>query len=462
VHVHSFRRWLAVLVTATVAGCQTYEPHPLDLPAHVASWSQRAPESETVRAVAERLAAADASETTFDPADGLTLDEATIVALVYNADLRVERLRAGVSVASAGHAGRWNDPEAFAEVQRIVENVPEQWIVFTGLSITFPTSGALEAEQARADGAAEADRQRVAEHEWALRGTLRDGWTEWSVLRMRIEETERLIAQLESIVASTRRLAEAGEISRPEAGLFEIELTSRRMDLRRLEGDALAHEQRLRALLGLTPEAPVTFMPGLAAAPPPMSSTNARQRAADANPTLVRLAADYEVAELTLHREIRKQYPDLTIGPSYQYEDGRSRVGFVSGLPLPIFNANVRGIAEARAERDVARAAYETAYERVAGQLAGDFIRLGTLQIQRRESEATLVPLVDDQVDDARRLLAIGEGDGLVLLESLLRAHDTKMRLLDLHHDEARTASNITQHIGPMAPAAPASNESTP
>ena len=115
-HVHSFRRWLAVTVTAAAAGCQTYEPRPLDLPGHVAAWSQRAPESETVRAFAERLAAADASETTtFDPADGLTLDEATLVALVYNADLRVERLRAGVSAASAGHAGRWDDPEAFTE-----------------------------------------------------------------------------------------------------------------------------------------------------------------------------------------------------------------------------------------------------------------------------------------------------------------------------------------------------------
>ena len=40
---------------------------------------------------------------------------------------------------------------------------------------------------------------------------------------------------------------------------------------------------------------------------------------------LRRLREEYEVAEHALHREIRKQYPDLTIGPLYETDQGQSQ-----------------------------------------------------------------------------------------------------------------------------------------
>ena len=47
----------------------------------------------------------------YDPSDGLELEEAELVALVFNPDLRIERLRVERAAAVAGHAGRWNDPQ---------------------------------------------------------------------------------------------------------------------------------------------------------------------------------------------------------------------------------------------------------------------------------------------------------------------------------------------------------------
>jgi len=60
-----------------------------------------------------------------------------------------------------------------------------------------------------------------------------------------------------------------------------------------------------------------------------------------------------------------------------------------------------------------------------------------------------VAPLIDRQLEDARRLLGLGEGGGLVLLESLVRAHDTKMRLIDVWHDEARAHATISYLAGP-------------
>ena len=77
---------------------------------------------------------------------------------------------------------------------------------------------------------------------------------------------------------------------------------------------------------------------------------------------LARLRAEYRAAEETLRREVREQYPDLTIGPAAELDRGDALLGVSISLPIPILNANRQGIARAHASREVARAAFETAY----------------------------------------------------------------------------------------------------
>jgi hypothetical protein len=66
---------------------------------------------------------------------------------------------------------------------------------------------------------------------------------------------------------------------------------------------------------------------------------------------LVRLGG----AEHALHAEIRKQYPDLKLGPAYTNEEGLDRFGIVAGISIPLWNRNRKGIAEAESVRDEVR-----------------------------------------------------------------------------------------------------------
>jgi CRISPR system Cascade subunit CasA len=68
---------------------------------------------------------------------------------------------------------------------------------------------------------------------------------------------------------------------------------------------------------------------------------------------LVRLGG----TEHALHAEIRRQYPDLKLGPAYVNEEGLDRFGLVAGISIPLWNRNRKGIAEAEAARDEARLA---------------------------------------------------------------------------------------------------------
>ncbi len=429
-----------------LAGCQSYQSKPLDLTSHHDAWSARTPADEPVRAFAERLAES-GQPSVFDPTDGLSLAEGELVALVFNPDLRLARLRVGVSAATAEYAGLWDDPQFTVSFLSVTESVSNPYFITPGLAFTVPISGRLDAEKNRADASLEVELTRVAEMEWAIRIEVRQAWLRWSAVRLRAEQTEQLLASIESLVRSTLRLAEAGEMLRTEAALFTIERANSSRALLRFRGESAEAEQHLRALLGLSPDAPLELQPTLVAATDTDEPT--AESAAERNLTLARLRDEYEVAERTLYREVREQYPDLTIGPLAEFDRGQTLLGFSLALPIPILNANKQGIAQANAERELARAAFETEYERLVGSLAATRVRVDTLREQREFIESEIVPLVDRQLGDAQRLLGLGEGGGLILLESLSRVRQTQMELIQTRLDESLAEADLSRLVGP-------------
>lgn len=431
-------------LSVVLSGCQRYQPRSLDPEEHRARWLERSPQSAGVVEFAQQLADSGDPVSEYDPSDGITCAEAELIALVFNPELRLARLRAGVTAATAEHAGLWDDPEFSIDFLRITESVSTPWVITPGLAFTIPISGRLEVEKSRADAALRAELTRVAEDEWRVRHEVRQIWLAWSAALLRAQETSRLIESMGGLTDSTTRLAEAGELPRTEAALFVIERSQRQQERTRLEGEAAVAEQRLRMLLGLSPSAPLELLPSIDL---PNDSVEGREIASSLE--LRQLREEYEVAEHALHREIRKQYPDLTIGPLYETDQGQSRIGFLGAIPLPILNANRQGIAEATAERELAHAAFETTAEQLEGSLAVARAESRMLRAEYEELASVIGPMIDRQVSDATRLVELGEGGGLVLLESLIRSHDTKLNIIDLRRELALAAAEEHFLLGP-------------
>lgn len=431
-----------------ITGCQTYEPKPLDLTSHSQHWHSRTPSNKEVRKFALSLTNTNSPRhTEFNPMNGLTLSEGELVALVFNPDLRMARMRASVAQATAPYAGRWQDPIFNLNILKIADSIPDPWYISSALSLTVPISGRLNAEKLLAASEVYAELERIAESEWNVIRNLRESWLSWSAYQLKMEQTKAIIHELDAIVESTALLAELGELLKTEAILFAIERETRRTELDRIKADLAEEAQTIRSLLGLSPNAPLELLPSLS-----IESTFSKDDSMEnRNPTLARLRSEYEVAERTLHREVRKQYPDLTIGPQIESDAGQSRIGFVGGIPLPILNSNRGGIAGARAERDLARAAFETTYERITGHLAGLRTRLKGIHIRRIAMETTIVPMVDQQLTDAYQLLELGEGSSLVMLESFVRAYEVKLKLIDTQLDDSLTQNAIHFLMGPSA-----------
>lgn len=445
--------WVLCALSA-LSACQTYERRPLDLNTARDAWLSRSPSDPTVRQFAATLdlAAGDPLANTFDPSDGLTLAEAEVVLLVFNPDLRQSRLQADVTRAIASHAGLWQDPVLGVDLERVVSNAggANPWVAASTLSLTIPISGRLEAEKARAGADLIAALDRLAAQEWAARSALQELWVEWSSSRTRLDLTQQLVAHLRDVVALADQQADAGSMTRIDARVFRVELAGREADLIAITARAQELELQLKAMLGMPPHGDITLVPTLAIAPRTTDTLELHSLLEASNPELAAIRAEYEVAEQSLRTEVRKQYPDLTLGPGYSSDQGDNRVLLGLSLPIPLWNRNQQGVAQAAASREVARGRFETTYEHLSMQLELALIRLESGRSQRALIESSVVPLADAQEADVARVAALGRVDPLMLLESLKTQYAVKLRLIDARSAESLGAVRLNELIGPV------------
>lgn len=426
-----------LLILSWISGCKTYQPAPLDLADYQQNKLKRSPSMNSVQDFARRLNSAQPdSPLHFEPQDGLTLGEAEIVALVLNPELRIQRLRANVALAESKYAGRWEDPSLNLNLLKIRESIPDPWYINPTLTFTIPLSGRLRVAKALAESKHQVELDRAYEAEREVIKNLRDEWSHWSSLDLKINETRSALSELDAVIETTERLAELGEMPRPESRLFLMERAQHRDQLLDLEARSEESWIQIHTLMGLLPDAEIHLEPQIKrsdTAVPDIELLIAN------NPTLERLRSEYEVAEKQFQLEVRKQYPDLVLGPQAETDGGQKRIGIGATLPIPVLNANRGPIAVARAERDLARAAFETEYDQLESRLTILHRQLRSAQSRLEIMENTLIPLTDRQLKEAWQLLELGEQDGLVLLESLSRSIEVRTRLIDLHLKLATT-----------------------
>lgn len=438
---------LALALLAAAGGCQSYQPSPVDLLAHRAAFLARLPDAGEVAAMRDSLGETGRSSTPVDLTDGLSLDEAELVALVLNADLRTARLKAGVAGSSALHAGLWDDPTIGIDLTRIIESVQNPWKLAASIGLTIPISGRLELEKQRASLAHQATLTQVAEQEWRVRMDVRRAWLRWASSEAQLTAMGEFVGRIDAVLEIVSALESAGEMARTEARLFKIERASRRSELAMLELETRSALLEIRQLLGLPPASTMVLTPGgtnVGPVPAPVQETLAERN------LLIQVAqAQYEVAERELEVEVRKQYPDLGIAPGYGLDDGQDEVLLGLSIPIPVFNANRQGIAVARAQRELARAELEQTLERVLQQIQLSTVRYEAAKEQRELLEMELLPLVDGQYADSRKLVELGEISGLLLLESLSRQQAANVRVIDVRRQEGLAAIELQALAGP-------------
>ncbi len=321
----------AIAAAALLSGCQSYEPRVID-------WDE-----EMLKGVTNEVRFA-------------SPDDAALLALAGNREINALRLKAANTQAVVKEYGWWEDPSLDFDLMRIVNPCDHPVIGGASLAFTIPLSGVPEKEREAASAYAEADRAKIVAAELRLAAQARKSAIRLAAFR----EKERVLAAYDADVRIARsrsnveKLHDAGEVTARELAGMRRAAHARRHALMDVARDIAAEETALLRLCGLVPGARVnvSFAPSV---PPCVTTDAVRMSDLLRHAEVAAALADFGGSEKELEAEIRKQYPDLKLGPAYANEEGLDRIGLVAGVTLPLWNRNRKGIAKAKAARDEAR-----------------------------------------------------------------------------------------------------------
>ena len=173
-------------------------------------------------------------------------------------------------------------------------------------------------------------------------------WSLLVALHARIQIKQKLDKQLAALNPTAQTLLAAGELPATEAAQLELEQLRLRAEIAQLAAEQTRTRLLLMRQLGFHPKTRVQLdfaEPEHARMPAIHEADLVR------HPRVQEKLAHLSAAEADLRTEIRRQYPDITLGPAGGYEEGDFRAGLSFCMTLPLWNRNRLAIAKSDAER---------------------------------------------------------------------------------------------------------------
>ncbi|MBQ9740682.1 MAG: TolC family protein [Kiritimatiellae bacterium] len=403
--------FMALLAAGILCGCRSYEPKPID-------WNEEANAGVTNEV---RIA---------------SLDDAVTLALIGNRELNALRLKSANSAKAAKESGWWEDPELDFDLMRIINPSEHPFLGGASIAFTIPLSGAT-AIAAKADELyAQADIAEIKAAERDTGAEVRHAAIRLAALRRRAallsehDSDERIVRARENV----GKLHEAGEVSASELAGVQRQKHIRHHALMETEREIAETEIAFLRILGLRPGTKISLTLPLRVRPSMPSDADDPLELVR-HPMVEAALARLGGTEKSLEAEIRRQYPDLKLGPAYANEEGLDRFGLVAGISIPLWNRNRKGIAEAEGARDEARLAAIDMWRSLVCDAATARVHLSNLlmhpPVPANEREQT------DKLADAGELTPL---DYLAVREQIF---DLRLDELNWRRDVALAAAEL-------------------
>jgi hypothetical protein len=376
------------LGAAVAAGCRSVAPAPIDWPREAAAWSA---------AVTNRVT--------------LTAASARDLARVLNPEINALRLSRQNADREALAAGWWEDPAFDLESLRVLRGGPHPWILGAGLRFSLPLSGVPGLEKRAALAYARADALAVVAAERELLAEVERRWLACATdARCAAAQEAYLHASPSASGRSPRWWPPAScrptsaNASRRNAGP-ETACPCFRPRRSRAGTPCCAHSAciptRRWSWMSRPSRSPTHCPPRSALHPRPTSTSCATARAG--------AAGAFRRQRRALRAELRRQYPELELGPLAGHEEGGARAGLGVGFTLPLWNRNRRGVAEAESARDSTRFEAVTAWRALVAEwheARAALLAAETLERRLREERLAAAQAAAART---RRLYAQGE-----------------------------------------------------
>jgi len=425
------KRGLALGAFLLLGGCVHYQARPIDAGHGAEALTARRLDDDGLRQFA--LASARDPPAVWPP-PAWDLTSLTLAAFYFQPRLAVARAQWTAAQAAGRTAGERPNPSlAVAPGYDTTTRVPSPWTPLVGLDIPIETAGKRGHRLAQAAHLSEAARLALASEAWAVRSDVRSGL----IAVQSAAEAESLLADQQALHEDYVRLLDlqrqAGAISGFELTRARVAADASRLALRDAERRRAEARVSLAESVGLPREAldavELSF-DGLDDPLPEDALRGARTQALVSRTDILASLSRYEASQAALQLEIARQYPDIHLGPAYQYDQGDDKWTLGIGLSLPIFSRNRGPIAEAESRRSEAAAAFDALQARVLAEVDRALAAYQAALLQRTDAESLLARLRHQEAT-ARAVFGLGEISRSDLLRLQLELGTSALARLD-------------------------------
>lgn len=402
---------LSMMLLVLLAGCASFTPKPIDPAAQQTAYESRRLDDPEMRQFIERSVGHEIAPWPPKTWDITTL---TLAALHFHPDLENAQAATLLAQARILTAGARPNPTLGVTLQNNASTT-----YGLGLDIPIETAGKRDYRIDQARHLEQAAKLREADTIWRVRSRVRASLlaaypTEAQLVRQRDlqEEIARLLE---------RRFA-AGYASQPDLTQARLTLHQATLALavnRKQRAENLA---RLASAVGV----PMRALDGREVSfdvfeqlvqPGQLPSADLQRQALLTRPDVLAALAEYAASQSALQLEIARQYPDISLGPGFSWNQGATMWSLGLSLVLPLLNRNEGPIAEAKAQRQVAAAAFLSTQAKAIAEV--DQARAGYGQAVRKfEIADRLLREQQKQERAATAALRAGEADRLTWLSA--------------------------------------------
>jgi outer membrane protein TolC len=297
------------------------------------------------------------------PPAELDLKSLTLAALYFHPDLALARARIATAQAGEITAGVRPNPTASIMPTWVVNSFPGEtpWLFAANLDVPIETAGKRQRRMDLARKLTAVARLDFEEAAWSVRARLRAALVEYFCAQQTLDlfrAESQLYSQLTNLL---EKRIQAGESSRFELAVARTQSLDAVIALRAAETRLADARLAVATALGLPASALQSARlawPGFAEPARDVSLDSLQGAAVLGRLDIAGALTDYAAAEAALRLEIAKQYPDIHLGPGYEFDQGEHKFSLGPSITLPIFDRNQGPIAEAKAKREEAAARF--------------------------------------------------------------------------------------------------------
>jgi outer membrane protein, heavy metal efflux system len=396
------------------ASCVTYTPQPIDSTALAKSFLARELDTTATRDFFAQHARP-------WPTGEWNVEDLWLATLCCNQQLAAARAEVKIAIARRELAGERPNPRLSIVPEWAANADPgvSPWVLGIGLAIPLELGGKREARIALAERELDLAAFRAASSLWDAREQLVASCLAHEHALAALDLAQREQTVFERFAADSARRVSAGATAKDEAMLADLANARASAAVATAKAEVQQTRTQLAAAIGLPEHAlATTKLARRFARPDPSGWTeeDLRRIALGARVDIQEQLADYAVQEADLCLEVKKQYPDLEVGPGYQYDQGQHKIQLGLSFELPLFHNNDAAIAVAEASREAAAKRFEATQARAIGEVEQAvaahaaakealLAATSTQDLQRRATTRAGVRLESGQ-DDARMFLA--------------------------------------------------------